>query len=87
MRGVFEKMGGFVEYDPVAHKVTARNQNSTADVTIGQKIAHNNGAEILLDTRPVIIKGITLVPLRFLAEALGAKVTFDAKENTVYRND
>lgn len=42
-----------------------------------------NGHEIQSDVPPQVINGRTMVPARFLAEALGAKVDWDAQNNAV----
>ncbi len=42
-----------------------------------------NGKEIKADVPPQIIRGTTMVPLRAVAEALGANVAWDGKENKV----
>lgn len=42
-----------------------------------------NGQKINCDVPPQIINGRTLVPARFIAEALGATVDWDGKNNTV----
>ncbi len=43
-----------------------------------------NGQEINSDVAPQIIKDRTMVPIRWVAEALGADVRWDAGNNTVY---
>lgn len=42
-----------------------------------------NGKTILSDTPAQIMNGRTMVPVKFVAEALGAKVQWDEKTNTV----
>jgi hypothetical protein len=42
-----------------------------------------NGAEVFSDVPPQIIDGRTMIPARPLAEALGAKVEWDAKNSAV----
>lgn len=46
-----------------------------------------NGKEIKSDVPAQIIDGRTVVPLRFIAEALGAKVEWDADNNSVIINN
>ena len=50
---------------------------------VGNKEATVNGKTVTLDVPPQIIKGRTLVPLRFIAEALGAKVDFEPKTQAI----
>jgi len=77
MRGIFEALGATLTYDPTTRKVEAQRNNEAVELTFGSKIAKKNGAEILLDTPPSIIKNVTYVPMRFIAESLGAKLSYD----------
>ena len=77
MRGIFEALGATLTYDPTTRKVEAQRNNESVELTFGSKIAKKNGAEILLDTPPSIIKNVTYVPMRFIAESLGAKLSYD----------
>ena len=52
-------------------------------LTIGSKSAQVNGKEITLDVPPMVINGRTLVPLRFIGEALGSTVVYDAPTRTI----
>lgn len=77
MRGIFEALGATLTYDPTTRTVQATRGNEAVELTFGSKIAKKNGAEILLDTPPTIIKNVTYVPMRFIAESLGAKLSYD----------
>lgn len=77
MRGIFEALGATLTYDPTTRKVEAQRNNEGVELTFGSKIAKKNGAEILLDTPPSIIHNVTYVPMRFIAESLGAKLAYD----------
>jgi len=83
MRGIFEAIGAYVEWDQEHHKVTCRKENEEVELIIGSRIAKKNGAEIEIDAAPRVIHATTMVPLRFIAESLGAKVNFDAGNNIV----
>ncbi len=83
LRGIFEKIGAFVEYDAANHTVSAHRANEVVELRMGDKIAKKNGAEIMMEVPANIVGGSTMVPLRFIAEALGAKVGFDPATNTV----
>jgi len=45
-------------------------------------IDHVNGQKVALAKEAMIVNGSTMVPLRFVAEALGAKVGWDAPTYT-----
>ena len=77
MRGIFEALGANLTYDPTTRTVQALRGNEAVELTFGSKIAKKNGAEILLDTPPMIIHNVTYVPMRFIAESLGAKLAYD----------
>lgn len=77
MRGIFEALGATLTYDPTTRTVVAQRNNESVELTFGSRIAKKNGAEILLDTPPSIIHDVTYVPMRFIAESLGAKLSYD----------
>jgi hypothetical protein len=83
VRGVFEAIGAYVEYNPVLHRVNARRANETIELRLGDHMAKRNGAEIELDVAPLNIHGRMMVPLRFIAESLGADVNYIKPTNTV----
>jgi hypothetical protein len=83
VRGVFEAIGAYVEYNPVHHRVKARRANESIELRMGDRVATRNGAEIELDVAPLSISGRMMVPLRFIAESLGADVQYTKATNTV----
>jgi hypothetical protein len=54
------------------------------ELKIGQKKALVNGKTVELDVAPKIENGRTLVPIRFISEALGCDVDWDSLTRTVY---
>jgi hypothetical protein len=52
-------------------------------LSIGDKIAKINNQDYPLDVPPLIIKGRTFVPLRFISEAFGAEVNWDGETRSV----
>jgi len=83
LRGIFEALGAYVEYDEVNHRIHARKDNESIDLLLGSRIAKKNGAEIMMEVKPQVIHGTTMVPLRFVSESLGAKVDFDHANNRI----
>jgi hypothetical protein len=51
-------------------------------LTIGSHTAHVSGVEVALESPAMIQNGNTFVPIRFISEALGAKLEWDASKNT-----
>lgn len=83
LRGIFEKMGAFVEWIPATRMVRAVRATTVVELQIGSRVARVNGSPITMDVPAQIIGGRTLVPLRFISESLGATVQYDAANRTV----
>lgn len=78
LRGVMEKLGAYVSYQASTKTVTANRGDVDLQLTLGQKIAVLNGREVTLDVPAMEYRGSTLVPLRFMGEALGVDVRWDS---------
>jgi len=83
LRGVLEKMGAYVQYDNSSQTVTAFQGESKISLPIGQRTATVNGRDVTLDVPAQVVNGSTMVPLRFVAESLGAQVNYNVAANTV----
>lgn len=57
--------------------------NNQVKLTVGSSKAAVNNQTKTLEQAPVIINGNTMIPVRFAAEALGAKVLWDGNERKV----
>lgn len=84
IRMVTEAMGGTADWDGVAGRVTIRLGERYMEMTIGSAEAIANGGPVTLDQPPIIWKDRTMVPLRVLAEAFGATVTWVPESFRVY---
>jgi N-acetylmuramoyl-L-alanine amidase len=84
-RAVFEALGGTVEWhDNVAPpKVAISYSDIEVLLTIDSAIAFINGREAVLDVPAQIIDSRTLIPVRFVSEALNFSVTWDEPARTV----
>jgi hypothetical protein len=81
LRGVFESLGAQVNWDANTRKITATKDATDVQLSIGDPRATVNGRTVLLDVPAMILNGSTMVPLRFVSEALGADVKwFDATQ-------
>jgi len=67
----------------VTYRLFAYDRPHTAVLTIGSKQMDVNVDTYELDVAPYIKEGYTMVPLRFVAEAFGAKVGWDDATKTV----
>ncbi len=82
LRAIFEALGAEVGWDGKTGTVTAARGNNRIQLVIGNTTALKDGARVTLDVPAMIIDGRTLVPLRFISEALGAKVDWRAATST-----
>ncbi len=76
LRGVFQKMGAAVQYSPRERAIVAVRGTTTVTLKLGELTGYINGTPYSLTTPAQLVGGATLVPLRFLAQAFGAKVRF-----------
>lgn len=83
-RFVAEALGASVEWDEAAQKVTITKENTVIEITIGSNIAFVNGMEVILDSPAFIENSRTYLPLRFIAENLGAEVEWNQELQQIY---
>lgn len=83
LRGVLEQMGVYVGWDAPNRTVIAERGDVSVSLPIGSRIAVVNGRTVTLDVPAMIMSGTTMVPLRFLAEAMGASVRWEPVISTV----
>lgn len=83
MRTVFESFGFNVVWDEKNHAILAKKDTYEVTMTVGSTAASVNRKEASLDVPPMIVDGSTYVPLRFVAEALGAEVAWDSATSKV----
>jgi S1-C subfamily serine protease len=84
MRGIFEALGAVVEWNGATRTVTSTKGSTTVKITIDDAVALLNGSEIALTAPAMVVENRTMVPLRFVSEALGAKVEWNGSTRTVY---
>lgn len=84
IRVVSEKLGYSVGWEQKTKTVTIIQDKKVIKMVVGQKTATVDGSEISLDTAPIIKQGTTLVPIRFVAEAMGMKVSWNNQTKSVY---
>ncbi|ATW24777.1 Ig-like domain-containing protein [Candidatus Formimonas warabiya] len=82
-RALFESMKATIDYQPAEKKVTAKLNENTVVLVIGQSTGYRNNQSISLEAPPVSVKGRTMIPLRFAGESLGGNVQFDQSTYTV----
>jgi hypothetical protein len=77
LRRIFEALGAQVHWDQDSGQVLAYSGTREVKLTLGQPQAMVNGEPQVLDQPALIIQGRTMVPLRFVGEALGAVVDWN----------
>lgn len=83
LRAIFEELGADVTWNGVLRTVTANSEGNTIVLTINSNVAYINGKSVNLEVPAKIRAGRTLVPLRFVSEALGAYVGWDSSSEIV----
>ncbi|WP_080833707.1 copper amine oxidase N-terminal domain-containing protein [Cohnella massiliensis] len=84
MRAIFEKLGAEIKWNGETRTVTATKGNTVIILTLDRDIAIINGNPVKLTAKAQSINGNTMVPLRFVSEALGAAVKWDGATRTAY---
>ena len=83
LRGVFERLGARVSYDAASQTALASLDGKVVQVTVGSTVAHVDGRRYDMDVAAREFAGRVMIPLRFVAQALGANVDYDGPSNTV----
>jgi copper amine oxidase-like protein len=74
LRSMFEQMGATVTASADGKTITAAKPGASVSVTLGKAEVIVNGESRPLDVPPMLYKGVVLVPVRVLSEAMGAYV-------------
>ena len=95
VRGVFQRLGARVDYDSTEHIITIQLERRFVRLMLGNTLAHvmerefldsDVGQYIPMGVPPAVIDGAAYVPLRFVAEVLGADVAWDDDARTARIN-
>jgi hypothetical protein len=83
-RAVSNALGAKLSVSPDGKTITFTKGDRKVTITIGSKSASVNGEKKTLLQAPYVTKGRTMVPTRFVSEALGEKVEWDAVSHLVW---
>ena len=83
IRFVAEALGATVDWNADLQKVTIEKADLLIELYLGQTTAYVNGQPIVLDVAAFAENNRTYLPLRFIAENLGATVLWDQPTQTV----
>ncbi len=83
LRGIFEALGADIVWRDDIKTVAATKGKKEVIVTIDSFNARIDGQPVKMDVAPTIIEGRTMVPIRFVSEAMGEDVAWDDTTKTV----
>jgi hypothetical protein len=81
LRGIFERLGASVVYQN--RQINSTKGSTSVSLRIGSTQATVNGQPQILDVAPFIVGSTTYVPLRFIAQSLGAVVNYNGATRVV----
>ncbi len=88
IRSVIESLGGTVSWDGTEKKVTINISNTKVELWINKNYAYVNGKKVQIDSQnskvtPIIVNSRTMLPIRFVAESIGAYVNWNATDKSI----
>lgn len=83
LRFILTSFKATLHWDKIFQIISLNLGNNSMRLQIGNLRADVNGQLKMLPTAPVLVKGITFVPLRFISENFGAEVNWDGKMRVV----
>ncbi|GIO39566.1 hypothetical protein J41TS12_44270 [Paenibacillus antibioticophila] len=83
LRAIFEGLGSTVDWNQSKQTVTATKGNTTVVLKMKSKTATINNQTVALDVPAQAIGSRTMVPVRFVSEALGATVNWNSSARSV----
>ena len=86
MREVFEALGATVTFNKETRSLEAVRGNIKVSLRPGEQTALLNGEVHPLDNVTQVVNGATVIPLRFISEAFGARVSWNADDYDVTVN-
>lgn len=79
MRDIFQALGANVSWNSLTQGITATRGGTNIGLQLGNRAATVNGQRVYLEQSPILYNGSTMVPMRFVAEALGAQVNWNPR--------
>ncbi len=84
LRDVVEYLGGTIDWDGDTQRVVISYNRNRISMTIGSKLAFVNGITSVLTAAPQLIDGVTMIPLRSVAQALKCTVDWVGDTQNIY---
>lgn len=83
LRAISNNLGAQVTWTASESRIDLILKSDTIKLWVGKQEALKNNQPLSIDVPPEVVNGRTFVPLRFIAEAFGAKVSWDGMTQTV----
>ncbi|RKN86829.1 copper amine oxidase N-terminal domain-containing protein [Paenibacillus ginsengarvi] len=83
LRFISEQLEAIVSYDDATKEVTLTLRDKTINLRIGDSIAIVQGKRAELSMPPTLIDDTTFIPLRFVSEALGQTISYNAETRQI----
>jgi Copper amine oxidase N-terminal domain/Intracellular proteinase inhibitor len=84
VKGVFDRLGARITWDPASKVASVSASGAALDLALGSTTAQLNGSPLDLQVAPELSEGSLMVPLRLVAQALGADIAWDQQRRRVY---
>jgi len=87
VNAISKGFGAEVGWDSEERKVTISKDGTIIEIWVDTNLAKIDGVEYELDAKAEVISSRTVVPLGFVAEALGLEVEWNPEDETIELND
>lgn len=87
LRAIAEGLGSKVSWDKELQKVTVEKADKTITFKIGNPEVTVNNTNSIIEQAPFILAGSSMLPLRFIGEQFGLRVTWDPLTKAIYLDD
>ncbi|MCM3782067.1 stalk domain-containing protein [Neobacillus mesonae] len=83
LRGIFEHIGATIKWDQGSFTSVIKKDNIVIEIHAPSEEIQVNGKSLPNELKPKIINDVTMVPVRFISEILGANVKWMSDNNTI----
>lgn len=73
-----------ITWDADSQTANVQKDGLSIEITVGKPYITQNGMQIQMDTAAEMMGGRLFIPVRYISEALGAKVEWDAAKNRIF---
>jgi sugar lactone lactonase YvrE len=83
MRYLADALGAQTTWNAATQTITITKDGTTVELTVSSVTIITNGQTSQMDTAPIIVNGRTYLPARYVAEAFGCNVSWDANTQKI----